>query len=255
MAKEKKLEATEPAFFVVGRKEGQFCWLLSLVKGEHTDDQNIELARRFVSPVAAQRAAEEHQASVFKVIDDKSWPAVLEEVPWQLPTMVPFPKCWWVTDRLLAGPAFFAESHSAFLENMDALEGAGIRSIVSLVGLDEFFHDEDQAEEIAWKITPRFSWHGFALPDGTAPDFETMQVILDWIDAGLLDGGKVFVHCLSGRGRTGTAIGCWLARHGLAHGHSAIAHLTRLRKAAGLSNPCPETHAQCARIMGWRKTQ
>ena len=65
-------------------------------------------------------------------------------------------------------------------------------------------------------VVPRFVYHAFDIPDGTAPDPITMDVILSWIDCGV--GNRVYVHCGSGRGRTGTAVGCWLARHGVAHG-------------------------------------
>jgi protein-tyrosine phosphatase len=166
---------------------------------------------------------------------------------------VPFSKCWWVTDHLLAGPAFFAGSSAALTENMDALESAGITDIVSLVSVEEFFLDEDEADAVIEQIHERFFiWHGFAIPDGSAPDKSTTQVILGWIDAGLRPRAKVFVHCLAGRGRTGTAIGCWLARHGIAQGESVIELLAMLRRAAGLRGDCPETRPQRERVTRWR---
>jgi protein-tyrosine phosphatase len=169
---------------------------------------------------------------------------------------VPFPKCWWVTKHLLAGPAFFAGSSAALIENMDALESAGITDIVSLVSVEEFFPDEDEADALIEQIHDRFLiWHGFALPDGSAPDKSTMQVILSWIDAGLRPTAKVFVHCLSGRGRTGTVIGCWLARHGIAQGESVIERLATLRQVAGLRGDCPETPAQQERVTRWQVGQ
>jgi protein-tyrosine phosphatase len=82
-----------------------------------------------------------------------------------------------------------------------------------------------------------------------------MQVILGWIDGGLRPAAKVFVHCLSGRGRTGTVIGCWLARHGIAQGESVIDRLIELRQAAGLIGPCPETAAQRELATRWRVGQ
>jgi len=134
------------------------------------------------------------------------------------------------------------------------LQAAGITDVVSLVSVDEFFPNEDEAEAIAIEVHDRFSnWHGFALPNGSAPDKATMQVILGWVDAGQRPGSKVFLHCLSGRGRTGTVIGCWLARHGFAHGQGAMGRLAELREAAGLSLPCPETDAQRELIVHWER--
>jgi protein tyrosine/serine phosphatase len=168
----------------------------------------------------------------------------------------PFSKCWWVTDQLLAGPAFFAGSELATMENVEALEAAGIRTVISLVGMGEFNPDEDECERIGWEIVPRFQWYqGFVFPNGTAPDRDTMKTMLQWIDVGILGGGKVFVHCASGRGRSGTVVGCWLARHGVAQGQGVLEHLEALRTAANLPLPCPETEEQRDFVRRWRKHQ
>lgn len=57
-----------------------------------------------------------------------------------------------------------------------------------------------------------------------------MEIILDAIDAEI-DGrnSPTFVHCSDGHGRTGTVIGCYLARHGIAVGKDAIARIGELR--------------------------
>jgi len=172
-----------------------------------------------------------------------------------MPDPIPFPKCWWVSNNLLAGPVFFAGSRAEFNDNLDALAAARIGTIVSLVGVHELFSDEEQGDEVAWEIMSRFSHFGFALPDGSAPNEITMKTILGWIDVGQLGGRKVYLHCLSGRGRTGTAAGAWLARHGIASGEGVIDHLMLLRRAAGLSVPCPETEAQRELVINWRKGQ
>lgn len=164
----------------------------------------------------------------------------------------PFPGCWWVTDRLLAGPVFWGGAPNEVFANMDALQQLGVKTIVSLVGINDFYQNEDEAEEIAWEIVPRFSWLGFALPDGEAPDVPTMQHILMWIDVGLLEDDSVYVHCRSGCGRTGTVIGCWLARHGIAEGTEVIDYLAQLRVAAGIPSKCPETEEQCRLVTSWR---
>lgn len=80
MKKENKQKAVTPTQYVVGGKEEEFCWLLSEEKGEPTDDQNIELARRFTSLEEAQAAAEEAIGAVFELIDATTWPANLKEV-------------------------------------------------------------------------------------------------------------------------------------------------------------------------------
>jgi hypothetical protein len=80
MEKGNTQKAVKPTQYVVGGKEEEFCWLLAQEKGEPTDDQNIELARRFTSLEEAQAAAEENMGTVFELIDETTWPATLEEV-------------------------------------------------------------------------------------------------------------------------------------------------------------------------------
>lgn len=165
---------------------------------------------------------------------------------------VPFAGCWWITDHLLAGP-FFGGSELEVREKLEALEGIGIDSVISLAGFDEFYSDEGRAEEVEEHVAERFNWQAYAIPDRTAPSKGQAQVILTWIDGALGSGNKVFLHCLAGRGRTGTIIGCWLARHGIASGHAVIERLNEMRRAAGLATSSPETDEQRELIVNWRK--
>lgn len=80
MERKKKSRVPKSTEYVVGRKENGFCWLLAIEPDEKTDDQNIELALRFRSLREAERAAEDHQAAVFVIVDETTWPAILEEV-------------------------------------------------------------------------------------------------------------------------------------------------------------------------------
>ena len=80
-----------------------------------------------------------------------------------------------------------------------------------------------------------------------------MSRILDDIDAALEEDRTVYVHCWGGRGRTGTVVGCWLARHGLDEG-DALRRIARLRRDLGdAHSPSPETSAQCAMVTGWKR--
>ena len=49
-----------------------------------------------------------------------------------------------------------------------------------------------------------------------------LKHILDEIDGAILNGKTVYVHCLGGIGRTGTVVGCYLVRHGIAAGGKAL---------------------------------
>jgi protein tyrosine phosphatase len=59
------------------------------------------------------------------------------------------------------------------------------------------------------------------------------------------------VHCWGGVGRTGTVVGCWLVRHGLAGG-DALARVEALRATTPKANrPSPETDTQRDLVRGW----
>ncbi len=76
--------------------------------------------------------------------------------------------------------------------------------------------------------------------------------ILDTIDAAIVAGRRVYMHCWGGIGRTGTIVGCYLVRHGLT-GAQALAEIARLRQGTpDAAKPVsPEVHAQRERVHNW----
>jgi ADP-ribosylglycohydrolase len=81
-----------------------------------------------------------------------------------------------------------------------------------------------------------------------------MRRILDAIDASLEAHQPVYVHCWGGIGRTGTVVGCFLVRHGLADGDTAIERIRRLRQQDSHKHrPSPETPEQERFVQGWRQ--
>ena len=86
---------------------------------------------------------------------------------------------------------------------------------------------------------------------------EVMVGILDAIDAAIDAGKTVYVHCLAGVGRTGTAVGCWLVRHGYAS-EDALAQIAEWwqgteRSARQLRTP--QTDEQHDYVRNWREPQ
>jgi protein-tyrosine phosphatase len=65
---------------------------------------------------------------------------------------------------------------------------------------------------------------------GSASADQEMELVLDAIDAEI-DGrnSPTLVHCGTGSGNTGIAVGCYLARHDIAVGKDAVARLKELR--------------------------
>lgn len=65
-------------------------------------------------------------------------------------------------------------------------------------------------------------------------------------------GRPVYVRCLGGSGRTGTAAGCCLRRHGLAEGKNVIEGIKTLRNDCADAKPLsPETKLQREVAAGW----
>jgi protein-tyrosine phosphatase len=78
-----------------------------------------------------------------------------------------------------------------------------------------------------------------------------MRRILDELDAALAGGETVYLHCWGGIGRTGTVVGCHLARHGMS-GAAALREVMRLRRNALCGEmPSPETPEQRQLVMEW----
>jgi protein-tyrosine phosphatase len=152
---------------------------------------------------------------------------------------MPMPASYAVSDGLLAG------AYPETAEAVSALEGEGVTVFVDLT------HPSDPLEDYGHLLR---SAHRLAhpIPDMGTPTAGQVMRILDDIDLVRAQDGTVYVHCWGGVGRTGTVVGCWLARHGL-DGGDAIARVAELRAAIAGVRPSPETAGQIALVRGWRR--
>ena len=83
-----------------------------------------------------------------------------------------------------------------------------------------------------------------------------MQSILQSIQSALSQGGKVYVHCKAGIGRTGTVAATWLTEQGL-DDKQALALLLQKWQAMDkrFEEPhTPETEAQRQFVGAWQKS-
>jgi hypothetical protein len=93
----------------------------------------------------------------------------------------------------------------------------------------------------------------FPIGDLGLPTQAGMTDILDTIDAALSAKHKVYLHCWGGIGRTGTTVGCYLARHGYG-GDQALRQLAewwRHVPKSAFHPRSPETEAQMKFVLHW----
>ena len=161
----------------------------------------------------------------------------------------PTPESYWVEPgRLLAGkyPGPVDPAHAD--AKVPLLLAAGVTLFVDLTvefELDPYAHLVDgTARHVRMPI-----------PDMDVTTPEQMRRTLDLIDRERARGGRAYVHCWGGAGRTGTVVGCWLVRHGL-DGVEALQRITQLRSGSpALWLDSPQTDAQRTMVQTWSEQE
>lgn len=162
----------------------------------------------------------------------------------------PIEGSYWVQPgRLLAGPYPAARSETETRARLRALIEAGVSVFVDLTEPHEYAPYMPLALEEAGRLGRRVRHVRLPVVNFDVPEPDHMRAILDTVDAALLAGETVYIHCMGGIGRTGTAVGCWLVRHGQA-GEDALRAIEQLR---GDGVESPETPEQFAFVRGWRE--
>lgn len=175
----------------------------------------------------------------------------------------PFPRSYWVIPgNLLAG--FYPGSQDSIEAGakLQALFDIGIRCIVNLMEPHERDHNgllfADYSavfSEIAAEQEETVSCLRFPVRDLDVPEVGVMHQILDAIDEAIEAVRPVYVHCWGGIGRTGTTVGCYLIRRGLADVETAIERIQQLREGvdAQWHRPSPETRTQIEFVRSWAR--
>ncbi|MBW2437187.1 MAG: dual specificity protein phosphatase family protein [Deltaproteobacteria bacterium] len=172
----------------------------------------------------------------------------------------PFDQAYWVIpDRLMAGyypgSALGQDGHA----QLRALLRCGIRHFLNLMQPDEIrwynkpiIPYEAQTQAIARELGYEVSFDRLPIKDMGIPTRIDMARILDRIDHHIENGEPVYVHCLGGVGRTGTVIGCYLARHGYASGRKVLELIQQLRRnTATRDRSSPESKPQIDLVLSW----
>ena len=129
----------------------------------------------------------------------------------------PHGNCYWlVAGRILAGEYPGADDPRLMQQRLQSLLEAGITHCFDLThegeGLPPYAAALAQAAA-ARGVDARTS--RFAVADFGVPSVHGMRLTLQAIDAQLLAGANVYLHCRAGIGRTATVAGCLLVEQGL----------------------------------------
>lgn len=79
-----------------------------------------------------------------------------------------------------------------------------------------------------------------------------MEVLVGWVEQQRSAGQHVLVHCLAGKGRTGTVLAGWLMKH---RGHSATQAINHLRARQPAAVESPEQEGFLDAYEGWLRGQ
>jgi hypothetical protein len=176
------------------------------------------------------------------------------------PPSIPFSRSYWVVpEKFLAGYYPGSKDQDEAHQKLRALLNHGIRHVINLIEPDErdwrgtpFIPYEDQMESIASSMGHRVTLDRMPIRDTWIPSRPEMRRILDRIDRCIETHKPVYIHCWGGRGRTGTVVGCFLARHEIASGRDLFCQIQKLRKhAEDAYLRSPETQQQDDMVLSW----
>lgn len=180
------------------------------------------------------------------------------------PTQLPFARSYCAAPgRLFAGCYPGDPDPAQAQTKLAGLVRCGVLCVINLMESGEvnnsgkpFVDYRPTLEDLARKAGQSVCYQRLPIRDMGVPAQDYMRKILDTIDDANDAGQIVYVHCWGGKGRTGTVVGCYLARHGLAVGNTALEKLNELTKMAQYDfGYVPQTAAQCDFVRTWRSGQ
>jgi protein tyrosine phosphatase len=172
----------------------------------------------------------------------------------------PFHRTYWVVPgKLLAGLYPGSRDHAVTRMKVKGLLDCDIRAVVNFMEPNEqdregnpFDPYEAILEEMAAQMGTEIRLFRFPIKDLSVTTQASMVSILDAIDHCVSGGLPLYLHCWGGRGRTGTVVGCFLIRHGLANKDNVLEEISRLRShGTSMVGASPETEEQKAMVLGW----
>ena len=174
------------------------------------------------------------------------------------PTSGLVPNAYWVKPgRFIAGDYPGGVDDKRTRTRLHRLLVAGVTLFLDLTEVNEHRSNpyahllKEESGHLGYSI----EYHRAPIRDWHVPAPEVMKHILDTIDTALDAGQVVYVHCFAGLGRTGTVVGCYLARHGL-NGEATLAEIARLRQDLPIGwVESPEAEIQRQMVRCWQVGQ
>ena len=155
---------------------------------------------------------------------------------------------WLWAGRVLAGEHPAKDGDEQLPEKLQLFALAGITHFIDLTSAAD---PVKPYQALGGAIRINHPITDFGVPSPTQ-----MQSILQSIQAALNQGGKVYVHCKGGIGRTGTVAATWLTEQGLDN-EQALALLLQKWQSMDkrFEEPhTPETDAQRQFVLAWQKS-
>jgi protein-tyrosine phosphatase len=163
---------------------------------------------------------------------------------------------WVEPNRLLAGEYPGARDAALAPRRLGAFLEHGITHFIDLTQEGELRPYQRLLQKVARERGVTVEYQRIPIADMSVPRRAAdMVAILDQVDAAVASGGTVYVHCLAGIGRTGTAIGCYFVRQGLT-GNAALRELARLWPQMAKSDVfpnTPQTAEQRQFVLDWQE--
>jgi hypothetical protein len=177
------------------------------------------------------------------------------------PAVQPPARSYWLVPGAILAGCYPGSSDLAKRERrIQLLLDLGVRTFVDLTEQGERHHGrelapyDDVIERLARAAGIEAHYRRFEIVDMNIPNVETMEQILQALEAGR-EHGLVYFHCLGGIGRTGTVAACWLLQHRHATAEGVIQHLAALRRMDRVRGQegSPQTEVQYEFVQAWAK--